>query len=213
MKGRCRTLTACSLLVSVPLLVSCTKNVSRVETARLDKANPTAYVFDVPPAVVHDRILEVLRVYHAPDLVFGERELAGDDTRYADSFAVEDARDPTFGKRLLTKRGNERDVYVHTFGDPLWASPVYRGSRGVLPFVVAFHVHLAPQGNDRTLVSIRAIDPQLRNGRAWQIGSCGPVYAHRYQRVKPTTVEEYALLRYIGQNLGATEMPEVVLPD
>jgi len=82
-----------------------------------------------------------------------------------------------------------------------------------LPFVAAFHVHLAPEGTDRTRVSVRAVDPQIRNGMAWGLGSCGPGYAWRYRRVAPTTVEEYALLRYIGRSFGAAGMPEVILPD
>ena len=30
--------------------------------------------------------------------------------------------------------------------------------------------------------------------------------------VKPTTVEEYSILRYLGNYLGITKMPDVILP-
>jgi hypothetical protein len=213
MKARSRMLAVCSLLASAPPLVSCTKNVSRVETARLSAENPTAFVFDASPAQAHDRIIEALRASDAPNAIFGERNLPGDDTQYAGSFSVEDAREPVFGRDVLSRRGNEFDVYAHTYGDPLWASPVYRGSRGVLPFVAAFHVHLIPRGEDRTEVEVRVVHPEIINGLEWGLGSCGPGYFWRHRRVAPTTVEEYALLRYIGRSLGEKAMPEMILPD
>jgi len=94
MNSRCRTIVVCSLLFCSPLLASCTKNVSRVETGRLSRENPTAYVFAASTPVAHDRIVEVLSAGDAPDAVFGERKVLGDDTQYADHFSVEDALDP-----------------------------------------------------------------------------------------------------------------------
>jgi hypothetical protein len=101
---------------------------------------------------------------------------------------------------------------VHSFHAPLWRSPVHRGARGGLPFVAAFHVHLVAHGRAQTLVSVEVVDPEIMNGMTWGFGSCGPGYAWRFESVDPTTVEEYALLRYIGRAVGAVGMPEVVLP-
>lgn len=184
-----------------------------MQAGRLPHRNPTAYVFEGSVGEVHERVAEALRVHEAPDRVFGERlSPPHAEVQFADYFVVEDARDPTFGSDILSDPGNENDLYVHTYGDPLWLSPVYRGRRGGLPFIAAFHVHVASKGEDGTLVNVRAINPEVRNGMVWGLGSCGPGYAWHQERVAPTTVEEYALLRYFGRTLGAVGMPEMALP-
>src|SRR5262245_25433515 len=111
MKRRFRAPVACAITALAPFITSCTKNVSRVTTARLPAKNPTAFVFHAPAAATHDRIVEALSSSNAPDAIFGRRETPGDETEYADYFSVEDARDPTFGKSILTTPGNERDIY------------------------------------------------------------------------------------------------------
>ncbi len=63
-----------------------------------------------------------------------------------------------------------------------------------------------------TLVAVTASDTEVVNGRKFGFGPCGPGYAGNCKPVKPTTVEEYSLLRYLGHYLGVTNMPDTVLP-
>jgi hypothetical protein len=196
------------------LSVSCTKHVSRIRTLSLADRNLTSYVFETSIDKAHESAMAALHTLGAPEATFGTREAnaSADDVEFADYFAVEDSHDAVIGRDVLSAPENRDDIYVHTWGEPLWPSPVYRGRFGGLPFIAAFLVHLSAQGTDRTLVTVRAIDPRVINGMKWGIGSCGPGYAWRYEPVAATTVEEYALLRYLGKSLGAPNMPNVIAP-
>jgi hypothetical protein len=112
--------------------------------------------------------------------------------------------------KVLQLPGNERDLYLSASHDPLWESPIYRGPRDGLPFVAAFHVHFAASSPTLTSVSVTALDPQVLNGQT--TGMPGHGRANRYVRVAPTSIEEYVVLRYIGNILGVRSMPNVILP-
>jgi hypothetical protein len=88
-----------------------------------------------------------------------------------------------------------------------------RGRDGGLPFSAAFHLHLARanSGSD-TLVTVIASDTEVLNGTKFGIGSCGPGQKWNWVKVKPTTVEEYSILTYLGRSLGMTNMPAVIMP-
>jgi hypothetical protein len=106
---------------------------------------------------------------------------------------------------------NTNDIYLHSFHNPFTLSPVYRGRGGGLPFMAVFHLHLSASGSN-TQVTITASDAEVINGQKFGFGSCGPGYAWNCERVKPTGIEEYVILRYLGRALGVTNMPEVILP-
>jgi hypothetical protein len=107
---------------------------------------------------------------------------------------------------------NSNDIYLHTFRQVFATSTVYRGRHGGLPFLAAFHLHFAARGSNETLVTITALDPEVINGERFGAGPCGPGYVSQYEHVKPTTVEEYTILLYLGGYLGITNMPNVILP-
>lgn len=106
---------------------------------------------------------------------------------------------------------NAHDIYLHTFHTPFVISSVYRGRDGGLPFIATFHLHLTTSGSN-TLVAVTASDTEVVNGTKFGFGPCGPGQGWNYARVKPTTVEEYSILRYLGRSLGVTNMPGVILP-
>jgi hypothetical protein len=200
------------------MAVSCTKNVSRVQVLPVDRPNPTSYVFERPASEVHEHAKTALRAYGAVEMAFGKRPYRdplsdSDAVDYADYFVVEEAGDAlSSSQEILSRPGNGDDLYVHTWSDPLWPSPVYRGGGAGLPFTAEFHVHLAALGPNRTVVSVTAVKTQIWNGMKWAVGSCGPGYQWRIQPVAPTTVEEYTLLRYLGLVMNVQGMPEVAVP-
>jgi hypothetical protein len=65
---------------------------------------------------------------------------------------------------------------------------------------------------NHTRIAVVAHDTEIVNGLAWGIGSCGPGYAWRYQRVPPTSIEEYAMLRYLAGALGVADLPPPRVP-
>ena len=74
-----------------------------------------------------------------------------------------------------------------------------------------FRMHLVSSGSN-TIVTVTASDAELVNGTRFGIGSCGPGQHWNYVPVKPTTVEEYHIIRYLGACLRITNMPPVILP-
>ena len=129
----------------------------------------------------------------------------------AHTFFAECSTNAAFSEAIFRDPANTNDLYLHTFQNPFVLSPVYRGHNGGLPFLAAFHLHFAANGSD-TLVTVTASDTQIINGRKFGFGSCGPGYGWNYQSVKPTTVEEYSLLHYLGRYLGITNMPDDIQP-
>ena len=63
-----------------------------------------------------------------------------------------------------------------------------------------------------TVVTVTASDTEVVTGTKFGFGPCGPGQGYVYESVKPTTVEEYSILRYIGSYIGVTNMPEVIKP-
>jgi hypothetical protein len=189
--------------------VSCSHGVSHIQTRSLPAPNPTSYSFALPVEVVRTRALEAFSIEHQIDQpVFGR---SAPLSHMESIFSAECATNAVFGATLFLDPANTNDIYLHTFGTPFVASPVYRGRDGGLPFVAAFHLHLTTTGANTT-VSVIASDTQVVNGTKFGFGPCGPGQGWNYERVKPTTVEEYSILRYLGRCLGATNMPTVVLP-
>ena len=80
----------------------------------------------------------------------------------------------------------------------------------LLRFLPGFHVHFAAISPTLTSVSVTALDTEVLNGQ--MTGMIGHGRANRYVRVEATSLEEYMVLRYIGNILGVRSMPEVILP-
>ena len=125
--------------------------------------------------------------------------------------SAERATNAVFGKNIFRNPANKNDIYLHTFHSPFEVSPVYHNSRGGLPFIAAFHLHLVASGR-KTMVTVIASNTEVIAGTKFGVGPGGPGPANVYVNVEPTTIEEYSILRYIGSYIGVTNMPPVRLP-
>jgi hypothetical protein len=187
--------------------MSCSHGVSRVRTRSLPSPNPTSYSFPLPLEEVHARALQVFSYEHQADQpIFGRSALVERDI-----FVVECATNALFGQTVFRDPANAQDIYLHTFHMPFVISSVYRGRDGGLPFIATFHLHLTTSGSN-TVVTITASDTEVVNGTKFGFGHSGPQQVRNCEPVKPTTVEEYSILRYLGRFLGITNMPDVILP-
>jgi hypothetical protein len=185
----------------------CVSNAVRMETGAIPRKNPTVYQFDLPLEVLRERVMAGLAEQHKKP-IFGRHQ-------WPEGPAIFDVTES--GKyrswlKVLELPGNERDLYLHASHVPLWESPIYRGPDGGLPFLAEFHVHFCAMGPAQTVVSVTALKTEVLNGSTWGIGSCGPGTFNRYVLVEPTSIEEYVILRYMGDILGAPSMPGVILP-
>ena len=199
-----------TIALAVPLAaVSCSHDVSRIQTRSLPSPNPTSYAFPLPLEEVHTKALQAFSTDHQyKEPIFGK---SASSVRLESVLSVECSTNPLMGKALFDDPANVHDIFLRTSHTPIVASSVYRGRNGGLPFMADFHVHLASRGSD-TLVSVTATNVEVINGTKFGIGPCGPGQAWNCVKVKPTTVEEYSILSYLGRYLAITNMPAVILP-
>lgn len=205
------SLPTAALSVLVIMSAGCSTGVSPVRQLRLVTPNPTSYDFDVPLPEVHACAMHVFDGFGVPDAVFGPRP-ARRGLPYADSFSVEDKANAVFGSDIFKDPANANDVYVFNRLQPLVASPVYRGRTGGLPFSAAFQIHIVARSANRTRVTVIAHDAKITTGQRFGLGSCGPARILQTERVEPTSIEEYEMLRYLAHALGVTRMPPPRVP-
>jgi hypothetical protein len=202
--------TLLPLFIIALVAVSCSRGVSRIQTHPVPRPNPTSWSFPFPLELVRAQALEAFSIEHqARDRVFGRP--AG-PLHMESTLFPECATNAVFSETLFRDAANTNDIYLHSLHSPFTLSAVYRGRNGGLPFMAAFHLHLSPDGPN-TRVSVTALDPEVINGEKFGFGSCGPGYGWNCEKVKPTSVEEYVILRYLGRCLGVTNMPKIILPE
>ena len=189
--------------------VSCSHGVSRIRTRSLPSPNPTSYSFPLPLEEVHTRALQAFSSEHqSRKPIFGK---SASPVHLESILSVECLTNAVVGKALFADPTNAHDIYLHSSHSPFTTSSVYRGSDGGLPFIATFHLHLASSGSN-TVVTVTASGAEVINGTKFGIGSCGPGQRWNCVRVRPTTVEEYSILGYLGRHVGITNMPAVILP-
>lgn len=197
-----------SLFAVALATVSCSGGVSRIQTSPLPNPNPTSHLFPLPVAGVRERAWQAFSIDHQVDHpIFGRVA----DIGFQSTLFAECATNAVFGKSVFRDPANSQDIYLHTFHTPFVISSVYHGAAGGLPFIASFHLHLAASGTNTT-VTVIASDTEVICGTKFGFGPCGPGQANVYASVKPTTIEEYSILRYLGGYLGVTNMPPVILP-
>lgn len=206
--SKCRAISLVSMcmLGFVGVTVSCSRGVSRIRTRPLPRPNPTSYSFPLPLDDVRTRALQAFSMDQQGSGIFSHPELP----YFGSVLIAECSTDAVFSTAIFRDPANTNDIYLHSFS-ALVLSPVYQGRNGGLPYSAAFHLHLTATGSN-TMVAVRALDTEVFNGEKYGWGPCGPGYMAVHQKVKPTTVEEYIVLRHLGRYLGVTNMPAVILP-
>jgi hypothetical protein len=77
-------------------------------------------------------------------------------------------------------------------------------------FRTEFAIHLKELTRSSTLLTIKALNPQIINGAKCCGMHLGKVALE--EKVKPTTVEEYTLILYIAEKLGIKGLAPLQLP-
>jgi hypothetical protein len=205
--GKARGAVVKSVVVLLAVIVCCTA-CSRVQTRNLARPNPTSYSFPFSSQHVHDAAM----VAFSSDCQWKHPVFGRQSSPYRWPIWLESVTNASYSKAIFSDPLNAQDLYLHCGHDPVVPSAVYVGKGGNLPFIADFHLHLQMADSNATVVSVAALNAEVINGEHFGIGSCGPGMANTYVPVKPTTVEEYTILRYLGNYLGVTNMPAVNLP-
>ena len=208
--GRLRMSKVLTIVLAVALaVVSCSHGVSRIQTRSLPSPNPTRYSFPLPLEEVRTRAWQAFsREHQYKEPIFGR---SAGTVRLESILSAECSTNAVSGEAVFADPANAHDLYLHSSHTPFATSAIYRGHDGGLPFIASFHLHLTGSGSD-TVVTVTASNAEVVNGTKFSIGPCGPGQAWNCVKVKPTTVEEYSILRYLGRYLGLTNMPAVILP-
>jgi hypothetical protein len=200
------------IIFAIALLpLACSRDVSRIQTRSLATPNPTNYTFSLSLQEVQAKAWEAFSIEHqVTNPIFGPLP-ASSHLDKMDILVPECATNAAFGEAVFRDPANTNDLYLHSMHSPFVYSPVYFGKNGGLPFIAAFHLHFT-ENLTNTIVSITAEDTEVVNGTKFGFGPCGPGMGNNYVKVQPTTVEEYSILRYLGNYLRVTNMPPLVLP-
>jgi hypothetical protein len=197
-----------AFFVTVFPAVSCIGSMTRIETVSLSNQNPTSFSFPLPLEEVHTKAWQAFSIEHQVDQpIFGNST----NISFESTLFAECSTNTVFGEAVFRDPANTNDFYLHTFHQPFVLSTIYHGRDGGLPFIAVFHLHLVASGSN-TVVTVTASDTEVVTGMKFGFGPCGPGRGYVYERVKPTTVEEYTILRYLGSFIGVTNMPEVIEP-
>lgn len=86
-------------------------------------------------------------------------------------------------------------------------SDIYHWLNTPLDYKADFELRLIPVSDSRTRVDVVTSGSEVRIGR--NFSAHGGDY---YERVAPTTIEEYKILLKIGNALGQPGMPALLLP-
>jgi hypothetical protein len=188
-----------SILISFFVAFAGCDRIEDIEELRLPAKNPISYEFGFSLS----RTKEALRE------VFSSKV----------GWRIEFATDTSiiWGEAVLRKPENANDAYIrHTAG--LGTSRIYIWRKGGgAPYFVSHHIHITPQGENKTRVDVIAVDPEIT------VGVRFPYYlpfvpsvpdAAILRRVLPSTIEEYEILLVIGMALGVEQqMPKIILPE
>lgn len=185
------------------------ENLAPLKTLKLTQSNPTSYEFLAPPNIVVQTIIDAFSNAKPVSSSF-YRELPLQSTAPISmnvTYTAETRKNALFGKDIFRRPGNKTDVYLHSFGEPILSS-VYCSLGHRLPYRVEFSIRVqALEYGSRVIVE--ALNPRVLKG----IGGLGPHGPYSAELpVKSTTIEEYSLLRYIGNVLGSPPMPPVIIP-
>jgi hypothetical protein len=179
-----------------------------IRTKTLPHPNPSSRSFPLSVPEVRAAAMKVFSLDHqVADPIFGHQSI-----QFCSALFLETATNTVFGEAVFRNPANSEDLYLHSLSEPIVPSTVYVAKGSGLPFVASFHLHLEGVASNETVVTVKALDTQVIAGKHFGFGSCGPGFANSYQSVQPTTVEEYTVLRYLGNYLRATNLPAVVYP-
>jgi hypothetical protein len=162
-----------------------------VAARKLPKSNPTSFVFKASAAEIHDLLKE--------------------KTVRCCGRAIEFKEHASFSDDILKLPGNEKDAYIHSFGESIGLSDIYFAGGKQLPYICEFHIHLIPMSKEETKVVVIPYKSKVIEGLSWW-GPHNLSPAYIFKSVAPTTIEEYRILLEIGAALETNNMPPLVLP-
>jgi hypothetical protein len=206
-----RSATTSLLMLIVLTHFSCTESPHSVEIKKIVQPNPTNYLFNMPSRRLRDTVLKLFSDSAQDDdptlkSVFTDRILP--EHPFQVSFVPETSDNAVFGADYFKNAGTSNDIFLYPMGS-YWYSPVYFHNNKPFLFSSSFAFRFKDISSRQTLITVIVVDPGISNGTK----CCGPGGDYAIiQKVKPTSVEEYALLFYIGKKLSIGGFKPIQFP-
>lgn len=169
------------------------------DSAKFIGANPTSYVFEKNIVDLNKSIIELFNnaVYKMENPIslrkFGEIFL----------YHVSDPENHNLYRNLTI---NEYDIFIKI---ETWVSDIYKFNGKGLPMNGVFHLKLRKLEDNKTKITV---DPILLTTLFSSGINAGHGTIPIKKKVKPTSIEEYAILSYIGKYLKIN-MPSIKRPN
>ncbi len=193
-----KTFPAAALLLGLAALAACGD--PQVDSLSLPAPNPAAYEFEAGVGEIHQAVRDLYK------LQFQERV----EHPFSPLFRSDEYLTPEM-RSLFTQPGNGNDVFFYYGHSPMGLSKLYRVNGRPVPFLADFHLHLTALDDSKTRVEVFPADTQVIAGKTLLPGRHF-IRANIYIPVEATTIEEYSLLLRLGDMLGQTGMPALILP-
>lgn len=191
-----------SLAVTLTALFA-TGCATHVERRKLLRSNPTSYSFPMSVEGMDSKLPEAFS-HETQD----ERPIFPRLPGFGGSLDIQES---TNSSGLQNSEKHYDFLLTGGTSDPLLLSPVYRGAEGGLPFLASFRISLLGD-NKNTMLSVMAFDTKVVVRTGMGFGPCGPGQGTKRKKVKPTTIEEYTVLKYAAASFGYTNLPPVLRP-
>ncbi|MDB5146190.1 MAG: hypothetical protein JWQ57_210 [Mucilaginibacter sp.] len=166
-----------------------------VFTKHIEKLNPMSYVYNAPIDQVRKNVNPIFSngKFHGLDFHVGynkpEREI-----------------------NKITDSENRDHFFINWFG---WDSsgedsPIYYNWWGGLKLIPSYHIVLDSLSKTQTRIKIESF-PKVKAGTEVSLNHLIPYFTSRKVNVKPSTIEEYEVIKLIGQRSGEKKMPPTLI--
>jgi len=107
---------------------------------------------------------------------------------------------------------NKNHFFINWFGWESYGenSSIYYNLWGGLKLIPSYHIILDSLSNTETRIRIESF-PKVEAGTEVSLNHLLPYFTSRKVNVKPSTIEEYEVIKLIGQRSGVKNMPPTIV--
>lgn len=181
------------LIPVIIILIFCTKYF--VFKTHIEKLNPMSYIYNSPINLVRKNASSI----------FANGKFQGLD--FWVGYNITERK-----IHKITDNENRNHFFINWFG---WNSSgensmIYYNWWGKLKLIPSYHIILDSVSNSQTRITIKSF-PKVEAGINISLNHLLPYISSRKVNVKPSTIEEYDIIKMIGEKLGEKNMPLTIV--
>ena len=172
-----------AILLIVCLMMSCT-SIHEIKVKSLERVNETRFIYPI----------SFNEISKKSDMLFSYKAQKENKIRLSGS-----ENTALLYSKVKYSSDDRIEIQLGDVARSFWDSDFYRVNGRAAQTTGVFTVKFEPTDGNQTLVSVEVDKLEVING----IDCCGPHGRYsRYTRVASTTIEEYAILFYLGEQFG-----------